>query len=188
MKKQLSAAISLSLFSTLALAHPGHGLSSAYAGFMHPFLGWDHLLMMLAVGVWTAKLTGNLRWQLPLTFVSFMAIGAGVGFLGLRLVGMETAIASSVIAMGVLLVMNLRLSPKMRVVIIASFALFHGLAHGVELNSTQNSIALLGMLIATFILHGIGYIAGLQQHQIRRWVDIGLALMMVFTGSLLLVH
>lgn len=188
MKKQLIGGVLLSLFSTLALAHPGHGLSSAYAGFMHPFMGWDHLLMMLAVGVWAAKLTGNLRWQLPLTFVSFMAIGAGVGFLGLRLVGMETAIASSVIAMGVLLVMNLRLSSQLRVVIIASFALFHGLAHGVELNSTQNVSALVGMLLATLILHGIGYVAGLQQHQIRRWVDIGLAIVMVFTGGLLLVN
>lgn len=188
MKKQLIGGILLSLFSTLALAHPGHGLSSAYAGFMHPFMGWDHLLMMLAVGVWAAKLKGNLRWQLPLTFVSFMAIGAGVGFLGLRLVGMETAIASSVIVMGILLVMNLRLSPQIRVIIIASFALFHGLAHGVELNSTQNVSALVGMLLATLILHGIGYVAGLQQHQIRRWVDIGLALVMVFTGGLLLVN
>ncbi len=188
MKKQLIGGILLLLFSTLTLAHPGHGLSSAYAGFMHPFMGWDHLLMMLAVGVWASRLTGNLHWQLPLTFVSFMAIGAGVGFLGLRLVGMETAIASSVIAMGILLVINLRLSSQVRVAIIASFALFHGLAHGVELDSTQNNSALLGILLATLILHGIGYIAGLQQYQIRRWLDLGLALVMMLTGSLLLVN
>ena len=188
MKKQLIGGILLLLFSTLALAHPGHGLSSAYAGFTHPLMGWDHLLMMLAVGVWAAKLAGNMRWQLPLTFISFMAIGAGLGFLGLRLVGVETAIASSVIAMGVLLVINLRLSPSVRVAIIASFALLHGLAHGVELNSTQNASALLGMLLATLLLHCIGYVAGMQRYQVRRWVDVGLAVLMVFAGSLLLIN
>lgn len=188
MKKQLIGGVLLSLFSTLVLAHPGHELSSAYAGFMHPFMGWDHLLMMLAVGVWAAKLVGNLRWQLPLTFVSFMAIGAGLGFLKFQLVGMEAAIASTVIVMGVLLAINLSLLAKVKIALVACFALLHGLAHGVELNGMQSSNALLGMLLATLILHGIGYVAGLQQHQIRRWVDIGLALVMIFTGSLLLVN
>ncbi len=188
MKKQLITGILLSLFSTLTLAHPGHGLSSFYAGFMHPYMGWDHLLMMLAVGVWAAKLAGNMRWQLPLAFISFMAMGAGLGFLKLQFAGMETAIASSVIVMGVLLAINLSLSAKVKITIIASFALLHGLAHGVELTGMQNGHALLGMLLATFILHGIGYVAGLQQHQIRRWVDLGLALVMVLAGSLLLVY
>ncbi len=188
MKKQLFGGILLSLFSTFALAHPGHELSSFYAGFVHPFMGWDHLLMMLAVGVWAAKLEGNLRWQLPLTFVCLMAVGAGLGFVDLQMPAMEAAIASSVIVMGLLLAINLSLPAKAKVAIVACFALLHGLAHGIELNGAQHTNALLGMLIATLLLHGIGYIAGMQRHQIRRWIDLGLALVMVLAGSFWLVN
>lgn len=67
--KRLNLAVTLLLTSSLVSAHPGHGLESAYAGFMHPLTGWDHLLVMLAVGVWAAKLGDKARWQLPAVFV-----------------------------------------------------------------------------------------------------------------------
>jgi urease accessory protein len=198
MKKQLVIGIACSLFSTMALAHPDHGLTSAYAGFTHPFMGLDHLLMMLAIGVWAAKLAGALRWQLPATFIGFMAIGAGLGFLGFKVLGIETAIAASVMAMGVLLVISLPMSPIVRFSIVAVFAIMHGLAHGLELGVTQNpefqvSVtqsfqALLGILLATALLHWFGFYVGMQRHLVTKWLSSSLAFMMFLAGGFLLLN
>lgn len=187
MKKQLLLATLLSLFSTLTLAHPGHALSTAYAGWMHPFTGWDHLLMMLAVGFWAAKSSGGMRWKLPLTFMVFMAIGASLGLMRLAIPGVETAIAASLIAMGVVLAVNLPIATIASVVLVAVFALFHGLAHGVELGGANNQLVLIGMLSATALLHGLGYVLGAQQLKIRGFINAGLALAMLVLGSALLV-
>lgn len=213
MKKQLMVGVTSLLFSTMTLAHTGHDLTSAYTGFTHPFLGLDHLLMMLAIGVWAAQLSGALRWQLPVTFIGFMAVGAGFGFLGLNVLGIETAIAGSVMAMGVLLVINLPMSPIARVSIVAVFATMHGLAHGLELLTTPTLMAnsflvptsvlqslslqhlslqhysvLVGMLIATALLHGIGFIAGMQRHLVMKWFNSGLAFVMLLAGGFLLLN
>lgn len=208
MKKQLMGGIACSLFSTIVLAHPGHDLTSAYAGFTHPFLGLDHLLMMLAIGVWAAKLSGALRWQLPATFIGFMAVGAGLGFMGLTVSSVETAIAASVISMGVLLVINLPIPAIGRVSIVAVFATMHGLAHGLELLtaptpmpnialvstaliqglSLQHYSVLVGMLLATALLHGIGFIVGSQRHLVMQWFNNGLAFVMLIAGGLLLLN
>jgi urease accessory protein len=187
MKKQITLTTLLSLFCSIASAHPGHGLYSAYAGFMHPLAGWDHLLVMLAIGVWASKLGGSARWQLPLTFVSAMAIGAMLGLAGLSFSGIETAIAASVMAMGLLLAINLSMSAASRIGVIATFAVFHGMAHGVELNSHQSYAALGGMLLATALLHGVGFLLGSQRVQVARWVNASLAWGMVLVGSYLLL-
>ena len=187
MKKQISLAILFSLISTIASAHPGHGFSSAYAGFMHPLTGWDHLLVMLAIGVWASKLGGKARWQLPLTFILMMGLGALVGLTGLIFSGVETAIAASVMAMGLLLVINLPISAISRIGVVALFAVFHGIAHGVELHSQKSYTALGGMLLATFLLHGAGLLLGSQRAQLAKWLHTGLAWLMMLTGSYLLL-
>ena len=191
MKKQIILAILLSLFCSIASAHPGHGLDSAYAGFMHPLTGWDHLLVMLAIGVWASKLGGNARWQLPLTFLLIMTIGAVLGLAGLNFSGVETAIAASVMAMGLLLVVNLSISTISRIGVVAIFAVFHGMAHGVELHSQKSYAALAGMLFATALLHGIGLLLGYLLNsrcvEITKWLQNGLALGMVLVGGYLLV-
>lgn len=133
--KRLNLAVTLLLTSSLVSAHPGHGLESAYAGFMHPLTGWDHLLVMLAVGVWAAKLGDKARWQLPAVFVFFMAIGAIVGLNLSGASGLEMLIAISVIAMGVLLSTRIAINQVWQFCIVASFAIFHGLAHGIELQT-----------------------------------------------------
>jgi len=115
--KKFILALLLSMFTSQVMAHPGHGLETAYAGFMHPLSGWDHLLMMLAVGVWAAKLGGKARWQVPLTFVGMMMIGAFLGMSGMSLSGVETAIAASVMAMGVLLIISLPIQLSMQLAI-----------------------------------------------------------------------
>ncbi len=187
MKKQITLATLFSLFCSIASAHPGHGLGSAYAGFMHPLTGWDHLLVMLAIGVWAAKLGGKARWQLPLTFVVVMALGAGLGFSGFVFSGLETAIVASVMAMGLLLVINLPIPAISRIGIVALFAVFHGMAHGIELHSQSGLGALGGMLMATALLHGAGLLIGMQRAQLAKWLHTGLAWLMLFTGSYLLL-
>ena len=196
MKKQIVLATLLSLFCSISSAHPGHGLAGgglggglevAYAGFMHPLTGWDHLLVMLAIGVWASKLGGKARWQLPLTFLSIMTLGAVLGLAGITFPAVETAIAASVMAMGLLLVINLPISAISRIGIVALFAVFHGMAHGVELHSQQSYAALGGMLFATALLHGAGLLLGSQRVQLAKWLYNSLAWLMLFTGSYLML-
>ncbi|ADI29753.1 HupE/UreJ family protein [Methylotenera versatilis] len=187
MKKQITIAALFSLFSGIASAHPGHGLDGAYAGFMHPFTGWDHLLVMLAIGVWAAKLGGKARWQLPLTFVAIMATGAVLGLSGLNFAYAETAIAASVMAMGVLLMMSLPMNKMMQLSITALFALFHGLAHGIELQSQSSSAALGGMLFATAMLHSLGLLMASQRVKMVHVLNNSLAWLLLLVGGYLLL-
>ncbi len=177
----------LSLFSSLAMAHPDHGLQSAYAGFMHPFTGWDHLLVMLATGIWAAKLGGKARWLLPLTFMMFMSFGAFLGLVGVGFIGLETAIATSLVAVGFLVAFNLPISQIARFGLVAIFAVFHGLAHGVELNGNQTLLTVGSMLLSTSILHVLGLMLGSQRIQIAKWFSASLAWIMVVFGSYLLL-
>lgn len=191
MKKQIILGIVLSLISQLALAHPGHGLSSGFAsGFMHPLLGWDHLLMMLAVGVWAANIGGKLRWQLPLTFVCTMFIGALLGMAGVTFHGVESAIAAGLIALGMVLMTRLAFSQPLQLLATALFALMHGLAHGAELNQGAAVVLLpplLGMLMATAGLHGLGYMLGKQRSRLLALSQALLAGLMLGLGANLLL-
>ena len=149
-------AMALMLSPALALAHPGHGLESAAAGFMHPLTGWDHLLVMLAVGLWAGRLGGAARWQLPLTFLLVMLVGALAGMAGLTLPAMETGIAASVMAIGLLVALHVVLKPMWQVALVALFACLHGLAHGAELHSHSALMVLPAMLLSTALLHAAG--------------------------------
>jgi urease accessory protein len=179
-------------FSSLAIAHPGQGLTgsvleSAYAGFMHPLTGWDHLLVMLAVGIWASKLGEKARWQLPFTFLLIMVLGAVLGLAGITFTGVETAIIASVMAMGLLLAINLPISASSRIGIVALFALFHGMAHGVELHSQQSYAALAGMLIATAILHAIGLLLASRRLNLANWMHSALAWSIALAGGYMLL-
>ena len=186
MKKHITIATLFTLFSSIACAHPGHGLDGAYAGFMHPLTGWDHLLMMLAIGVWAAKLGDKSRWQLPLTFLLALLLGAILGLKGISFTGVETAISASIVAMGLLLVINLPVSVKTRISITALFATMHGMAHGAELSANHSYVPLAGVLLASVLLHLIGFIVGTQRHQWFRCLPTGLASSMVLIGGYLL--
>jgi urease accessory protein len=187
-KKQIIVATLFSTISGIASAHPGHGLESAYAGFMHPLSGLDHLLVMLAIGIWAAKLGGAARWQLPLTFISIMALGALLSIAELSFSGAESAVAASVMAMGVLLLVSLPINKKVQLGITATFALFHGMAHGVELSSPSSMLALGGMLMATAMLHGIGFLIGSQRVEMLNLVNKFFAWFLLFVGSYLLLN
>lgn len=188
MKKQLAVGVLLAIFSTFAMAHSGHGLTNAVAGFMHPFTGLDHLLMILAVGVWSARSSGKASVELSVTFILMLAFGASLGFFGLSIAGLETAIAVSVIAMGLLITLKIPSSTIFRLSIVSVFAILHGVAHGVELSSQHYAAVLLGMLLATTIISAVGYWIGSYRHQLIYWLNKLLALSMIAVGSLLLMY
>ncbi|MCQ4239897.1 HupE/UreJ family protein, partial [Stutzerimonas stutzeri] len=107
LRKPLLATLLL-LSPTLALAHPGHDHAGVLSGIAHPVFGLDHLLAMVAVGLWAAQQTGKARWALPLIFVATMLLGGLAGFAGIEMPLMETGIAGSVFALGLLVALAVR--------------------------------------------------------------------------------
>lgn len=131
------------------------------AGLAHPFLGADHVLAMLAVGVWAARQGGRARWGVPLAFVAMALAGAVLGIAGVSLPQTEAGIAASVLVLGLLIAASVRPKPVWGMALAGLFALFHGHAHGVEMPAAVSSgLYLLGFLSATALLHGCGLAAG----------------------------
>ncbi|MEL0611822.1 HupE/UreJ family protein [Marinomonas arenicola] len=143
---------------TLALAHPGHEHSTSFmTGFMHPMGGLDHLLAMIAIGLWAASMGGKALWAVPAAFVGTMILGGAFGMAGMQVPFVEQGIALSVILMGALLVASVRFSVGSCAAIAGIFAFFHGAAHGMEmpLNAHVAEYAL-GFAAATALLHLVG--------------------------------
>lgn len=156
--KKLIGAAALLLMPALAFAHPGHGDNGLVAGISHPLGGLDHLLAMLAVGLWAAQQQGAARWALPCTFVGTMLIGGLLGFEGLNLPALESGIAASVLALGLAVALAIRPPLAVAVAATALFALFHGVAHGLELPDMSSPWAYAaGFVAATAALHAAGY-------------------------------
>jgi urease accessory protein len=155
---KLFATAALLLAPALAFAHPGHGDNGLVAGMSHPLGGLDHLLAMLAVGLWAAQQKGAARWALPCTFVGTMLIGGLLGFEGLALPALENGIATSVLALGLAVALAVRPPLLMAMAATALFALFHGVAHGLELPEMSSPWAYAaGFVGATAALHAAGY-------------------------------
>ena len=148
------AAALVALAATPLWAHPGdpaHGLAQGAA---HPFGGWDHLLAMLAVGLWAAQRGGRARWMLPLAFVLAMAAGATLGVAGLALPAVEGAIVLSVLLLGLLVAAAAPLPAGASVAVVAAAALLHGHAHGAEMPATVSGLAYAaGFCATTALLH-----------------------------------
>ena len=135
--------------------------ASWFAGFMHPLLGLDHLLAMLAVGLWAAQPGGNRLWQLPIAFLSMMILGALLGKTGFTLPLVEAGIASSLLVLGLLLAFAIRLTIVPSMLMVGLFAVFHGYAHGAEMPQTLALIDYtLGFMLATGCLTWIGGCTG----------------------------
>ncbi|MDN4547602.1 MULTISPECIES: HupE/UreJ family protein [unclassified Pseudomonas] len=156
--KCMLGALTLLLTPAIAFAHPGHGDNGLIAGIGHPIGGLDHLLAMLAVGLWAAQQQGAARWALPCTFVGTMLLGGMLGFEGLNLPALESGIAASVLALGLAVALAVRPPLVMAVMATALFALFHGVAHGLELPDMSSPWAYAaGFVAATAALHAAGY-------------------------------
>jgi urease accessory protein len=149
-----------------ALAHTGieHAFSFA-AGFRHPLTGLDHLLAMVAVGLWAGLAGGRALWVWPLAFVGVMLAGGALAMAGVPLPLVEPGILASVVILGLLVLAAARLPVAVGAMLIAGFALLHGHAHGAELPDGAAAFAYAaGFAIATALLHalglGIAYVAG----------------------------
>jgi urease accessory protein len=154
----LSVLVSYILILPVAEAHTfgaeGVGL---VAGFVHPFMGMDHLLAMIAVGIWAWQLGGRAVWFVPVTFVSMMSIAATFGLSGFSLPIIEPAIACSLLILGLLILGAVRLPLITSVCLVGFFAIFHGYAHGLELPQTASpALYGIGFILATALLHGLG--------------------------------
>ena len=150
----------LALQATPAAAHVSTGSGGFISGFTHPILGWDHVVAMVAVGLWGAVLGRPALWLLPLVFPLVMALGAAAGILGLPLPAVETGIALSGVVLGLMVALALPAPLWLAGLVTGAFAIFHGHAHGTELPGTADPLAYgLGFVLATGLLHlgGIGF-------------------------------
>lgn len=153
-------AAAVALASPAAFAHIGNHADGFTHGFTHPFGGLDHLLAMVAVGLWALQQGGRALYALPVTFMTSMALGFGLGLGGIDLPYTETGIALSVLALGLAIALSLKPGLALALPITALFALCHGYAHGAEM--PEGAPVLLyaaGMLLGTGLLHGAGLLA-----------------------------
>jgi urease accessory protein len=150
-----------------AWAHVGSGEAGGFlTGLQHPVSGFDHVLAMIAVGLWGAQLGAPALWILPVVFPMMMAMGGMLGLMGIPIPGVEVGIAVSAIVLGFMVLTEARLKIQLAMVIVAFFAIFHGHAHGTELPAGQSGLRYsIGFVAATGCLHGAGITIGL----IHRW-------------------
>jgi len=170
--RQLSIVIFLTtivVFSwpSSVLAHVESGQAGGFfSGLSHPVSGLDHVLAMIAVGLWGAQLGTPAMWLLPVAFPMMMAFGGMLGLMGIPVPGIEIGIAVSGVVLGALILVEKRMSLFAAILIVAFFAIFHGHAHGTELEAGQNAMLYsLGFVLCTGTLHGIGIGIGL----VHRW-------------------
>ncbi len=156
------AALGLAIFTETALAHTGVRSTSTLTGFLHPFTGLDHVLAMLAVGLWAGQRGGRAVWLWPLTFMTAMLLGGLWAVTTSNLTAVELGLAGSVFVLGAVVAANVSLHTALAVTLIAAFALFHGHAHGAEMPGTGSAGAyVLGFVLATGLLHGLGLTLGM---------------------------
>jgi urease accessory protein len=158
MKKMLSTVTLLMLAAGPALAHPGHGSTASFAaGIAHPFGGFDHIAVMVAVGLWAALKGGRALWLWPAAFVGVMLVGAALGMAHVPVPLVEPGILASVVALGLLVALTVDLPLWTGAAIVAVFALLHGHAHGTEVAETVSGAEYMaGFALATATLHGVG--------------------------------
>jgi urease accessory protein len=159
--KRIIVLILAALASAPVWAHTGHEGSGLFAGLVHPFQGADHLLAMLAVGLWAGSLGGRTILNGPATFVAAMLAGFALALGGIALPVVEPGIALSVLVLGLLVAFAVKVRPVHALPVIALFAIWHGYAHGAEMAGGAVAYAL-GMLLSTAALHltgvGIGHV------------------------------
>jgi urease accessory protein len=157
------AAASLVLVPAIASAHPGHeGAPGFVHGFLHPLGGLDHILAMVAVGLFAARLGGRALWLVPASFVVTMAVAGVAGMTGFALPYVEAGIALSILVLGAAIALEMTMPVAAAMGLVAFFAVFHGHAHGAEMPETMSGLAYGGgFVVATAALHALGIGLGL---------------------------
>ncbi len=189
--RTLPLAAAAALLTQPARAHEqadvGGGLA---AGLLHPLTGADHLIAMVAVGIWGAQLGAPAIWVLPITFPLVMALGGVLGIMHVALPMPEVVIALSALVLGGAVALRLKLPFAAAAAVVAVFAVFHGHAHGAELPGSANPLAYgIGFVVATGLLHLCGIVIG----TLTRWpagerVVQGLGAVIALLGGYFLVH
>lgn len=162
-----AVAFLLLLAAAPALAHVQQGQAAGFlTGLAHPVSGLDHVLAMVAVGLWGAQLGRPAIWLLPVTFPMMMALGGFLGLVGIPLPGVEPGIALSALALGLVVAASWRPPLAVAALLVAFFAMFHGHAHGTELPEGQSGLGYsMGFVVATGLLH----LGGIAIGVIHRW-------------------
>jgi urease accessory protein len=194
--RALPALALLLVLPASALAHTGGAAAGAgfLTGFQHPLGGLDHVLAMLAVGMWGAQLGNPAIWVLPVAFPQVMALGGVAGILGLPLAGIELGVTVSVLVLGSMIALDRRPPLWAAFLIVAFFAVFHGYAHGAELPGKAGAIAYCaGFVLATGLIHltgiGIGFVVKLPHGtQLLRAGGSAIAAAGLFLAGQLLVR
>ena len=146
----------------VAIAHTGLGdTHGVLHGFMHPIGGLDHVLAMVAVGVIAAQIGGRALWAVPASFVVAMAIAGAYGMAGLALPDPAIGIALSVVVLGAVVALRVRLPIAIVAAMVAAFAIFHGYSHALEMDAARSGVAFgFGFVLATALLHLSGIALG----------------------------
>jgi urease accessory protein len=157
----------LLLVPATASAHTETGAIGGFlSGFKHPLTGLDHMVAMLAVGLWGAFLGSRAMWTLPVVFPVVMALGGAAGVLGVPLPAVETGIALSGVMLGLLVAFATKPPLWAAAIVVGFFGIFHGHAHGTELPNSANALAYsIGFVVSTGLLHLCGIAFGL----LARW-------------------
>jgi urease accessory protein len=164
---------------TVVSAHPGHEGAGFVHGLIHPLGGLDHILAMVAVGLFAARLGGRALWLVPASFVTTMALAGAVGMTGFALPHVEAGIALSILVLGAALAFDMTMPVAAAMALVAFLAVFHGYAHGAEMPESVSGLAYGGgFLAATAALHaagiGLGLLIGRGSELVsRRILQIG---------------
>ena len=155
------------LWPGTAMAHVHSGEAGGFlSGVQHPISGLDHVLAMVAVGLWGAQLGSPAVWLLPVAFPMMMAFGGMLGLIGIPLPGVEIGIAASGVVLGAMVLGEVKAPLAVSIIMVGVFAIFHGHAHGTELSEGQNAMLYsLGFVISTGLLHA----AGIGIGTVHRW-------------------
>ncbi len=171
-RRQLYARRAALVFTVLFWAQPAYAhiqkgeVGGFISGFRHPISGLDHVLAMIAVGLWGAQLGAPAVWLLPVCFPMVMAMGGMLGLMGVHVPGIEIGIAASAILLGAAVMSEARPPIVGAAALVAFFAIFHGYAHGTELPAGESGLLYsMGFVIATGCLHGVGITIG----TVHRW-------------------
>ena len=163
-------------------AHEGGSAAGLISGLYHPISGLDHVLAMVAVGIWGAQLGAPAIWVLPVTFPMVMALGGMMGLMGIRLPGVELGIGASALLLGLMVALEKKPDLRLAAALVGFFAIFHGFAHGAELQVGESGLTYsIGFVACTGMLHAVGIGLGL----VHRW-DWGKLALRVAGGAIAL--